>query len=193
MLTRVLASLALAAGLALSPLAAQATIVFDFYWSGEVGVNGATASDDQSLLGTGYMEIDAAAGETFDQTDVVDMLISFSGLSISSFSITEADTLVFEGVIAGSGATASLFDFPAPSMISGTNFFGCAASGCGSTTFQVLVSNAIGDDYFVDYASSTAAAASMTLTAAPVPVPATLPLAAAGLAALAFVARRRAA
>ncbi|SFI54684.1 PEP-CTERM sorting domain-containing protein [Albimonas pacifica] len=189
----VLAPLALAAGLALSPVAAQATIVFNFEWSGAADALGVVSTQDPTLTGSGWIELDVAAGETFNQSDVVDMLLSFSGVEITPFIIDAGDSLTFGGQVAASGATATLFDFPAPAMISGSNFFGCAESGCGSTLFNILVSDGV-NDLLVGYGSSVAAAGSIQLTAvgAAVPLPATLPLAVAGLGALAWASRRRA-
>ena len=195
----VLAPLALAAGLATAPFAAQATVVFDFSWS-----NATLAMPEPTLTATGTMTIDKSAGETFTALDISFVEITVDGGLLGSFVID--DWTSGGGLIDASGAFATWDPTSEPfffsnlstsTVLSSGFFFGCAGIDCGDSGGfynPILVQFGMGsDDQFVEYASAALAAGSMTLTASPVPLPASLPLTAAGLAALAWIARRRAA
>ena len=196
----VLAPLALAAGLATTPFAAQATVVFDFSWS-----NATLAMPEPTLTATGTMTIDKSAGETFTALDISFVEITVDGGLLGSFVIDDWTT--GGGLIDASGAFATWDPTSEPFFFSDDGstttalgsgfFFGCAGIDCGNSgglDNPILVQFGSGTPgQFVEYASAALAAGSMTLTASPVPLPASLPLTAAGLAALAWIARRRAA
>ena len=185
----VLVPLALAFGLALAPVVAQAATVFDFYWSG-VDVD----DPAHAFTASGTMTIEKDAGEAFDFTDISSVAITLDGGVLGSFA----------GTIDGSGAFATWDPTSEPyfySNFSGTTaladgyYFGCDIADCTSNgsagvASPIAIIFDAGAVHRVAYDSPSDAAASMTLTFAAVPLP---PLAALGLAALGWISRRRAA
>ncbi|WP_339948863.1 hypothetical protein [uncultured Albimonas sp.] len=196
----VLVPLALAFGLALAPVVAQAATVFDFYWSG-VDVD----DPAHAFTASGTMTIEKDAGEAFDFTDISSVAITLDGGVLGSFVID--DWTSGAGTIDGSGAFATWDPTSEPyfySNFSGTTaladgyYFGCDIADCTSNgsagvASPIAIIFDAGAVHRVAYDSPSDAAASMTLTFAAVPLPPTLPLAALGLAALGWISRRRAA
>lgn len=185
-------------------------IVFDFSWS--TTTNGASVgnfSDQLTSLDTsatvmGTIEINAAPGAMFTASDVTDYSLTLVGDPDASATFTDEtqSAFIISGMISAVGDTATLTDFFVSNTLAAS--FGCQEPGCALSTgdlddFFIQAEDALGNGVDVDYADQAAALASFNLTAsdnqpgpAVVPLPASLPLALAGFAALAGLARRRA-
>lgn len=191
MFVRASAGLALALSLAFAPLSAKAMMLFDFAWSGQVGVNGAIASDDGTLRASGTVGIDAAPGQSFTELDFALVDIFVSGDSIDPFRISSVGGSSFTGFIDASGAFAQFTLTVSPLFFdaAASTALGCA-SPLGCANARVVVDS--NGDRFVTYPSAAEAATSfrMTAPAAAVPLPSTLPLVAAGIAAFGLLRRR---
>lgn len=198
---KVLRSLALCAALGAS-LPASAAVVFNFLWSGDPALDSTiVSSDDATLLATGTITVNRAAGQAFTSADVTAVSISVTGDDIADFVLTSLGFI--NGLVAVDGLSATITDLFGSD---GANIFGCdSLSGdCGPTGAGNVVVGIFGGTVgipqtgrqFVAYTSADAAQASFKLTAqsivAQVPVPATLPLALLSLGLLAGLRYRSA-
>lgn len=175
---------------------------FKFDWT---AASGATANDT-SVTATGLFEIDASAGEIFDEDDVTDFSITVSGLSIVDFVLTKATAgaEVIMGRIAADGLTVSLTDLfigAGRSPLTGKDPtpFGCENIGCGTNSGDHTIANGrLPDGTIVttSFASTSDALGSFGLTVvrdevSVVPLPASAPMLLAGLGLLAWWRRKQ--
>lgn len=171
---------------------ANAGLIFDFYWTGDMSEDAnITSSFDNSLRAYGTIEIDAAAGSTFSFSDVVATNIFVTGDSITDFFVTGWSSI--GGVISLDGLSASLSSSGNPYSIVSNNFFGCYWVGCGGSNPENGLWAGQDSNQTVEYNSAASALAAYRITAgvAQVPEPAAVFLLLAGLVGFGFSRRAR--
>ncbi|WP_440874280.1 PEP-CTERM sorting domain-containing protein [Thalassotalea sp. PLHSN55] len=170
---------------------ANAGIIFDFYWTGDMSEDSSiTASFDNTLRATGTIEIDAVAGSSFSFADVVSTNISVTGDTITDFLVTSWSSI--GGDVSLDGQSVSLTSAGNTFSVVGTNYFGCYWVGCGGSNPDNGLWAGQSGDQLVEYNSQASALAAYRITApSSVPEPSSLLLIFAGLAGLGFNRRRK--
>src|SRR5690606_24608256 len=149
---------------------ANAGLIFDFYWTGDMSEDAnITASFDNTLRAYGTIEIDASAGSTFSFSDVVATNIFVTGDSITDFFVTGWSSI--GGDISLDGLIVSLTSAGIPYSIDSGNFFGCYWVGCEGSNPDNGLWAGQDENQLVEYNSAANALAAYRITAGTTQVP----------------------
>ena len=170
---------------------ANAGLMFDFYWTGDMSEDSSiTATFDNTLRASGTIEINAVAGSTFSLADVVSTNIFVTGDTITDFLVTSWNSI--GGTISLDGLNVSLTSAGNTFSIDSGNYFGCYWVGCGGGPNP---DNGLwagqNSSQWIEYDTEANVLAAYRITAASIPEPASIFLILAGLAGLGFNRRRK--
>ena len=178
--------------------AANASLIFDFSWSGDDDLDSSILTSlDSSLLAVGTIEIDAKAGESFSFSDVLSTNIYVTGDSIIDFWLTTWTEV--GGTISADGSHASFTAAGYPHLADddiNVNQFGCVWRLCGQddefkATMMVGQYPNVNHEIIYTTSSQLLASMKMTIQSASVPAPSTFSIFALGLIGLIGLVSRR--